>query len=184
MQNSSVDGQRTLTFSPGQGLGVLFGVVVVVGIFNAIYFGLGNNQIWTGLLFLLYWSAIDDFAYQRLLPCVCGGLLGLGLVWLLPLSEAWLGDKGMIIFLLALMAAIYCLIMKWLVWACNPVAMLFVTVGSLPAIQANLNMFDALIAFLISIVYFGTPVVCVHLLQRARRNNRGMDATQDNLSQN
>ncbi|QIB65512.1 hypothetical protein [Kineobactrum salinum] len=154
--------------SPLQALVVLIGVVVVLGVLIAFYSLLNIHAAWAGFLFLLYWSSVDDFAVDRLLRCVCGGLFGFFLLWTLAQSTSLFGDNGIYAFLALLMVVIYCLIMKWADWLINPVAMFYLTVGLVPAVQAELDLVDAVLAFLISAFYFGSPVVIVHLAKQHR----------------
>jgi hypothetical protein len=124
--------QNAVPMTPGKGLLVLLGVIVVIGSFIALGSALGVKQFWIAFLFLLYWTGVEHAAFDKLLACVAGAVVGLALAWSLSLFPAWFGEKyGMICFGLLILVTVYCQIMGWLPVVVNLATMLFLTVGTI-----------------------------------------------------
>ena len=140
--------------SPAKGLLVLIGVVVVVGGFIALCAALGIKEFWGGFLFLLYWSGIEHMKFERLPHCISGALLGLLLSYLLFALPIWLGEIGGVVFLGLILVVVYCQIMGWFSVAVNMTAMLFLTVGTIPAVQTGADFAGVLAALVLGILYF------------------------------
>ena len=147
--------QSAPAMSPAKGLLVLLGVVVVVGGFIGLNAALGIKEFWGGFLFLLYWTGVEHGKFEKLPGLIVGALFGLGLAYLLLALPLWLGDVGGLVFLGLILAVVYCQIMGWLSLAVNMVAMLFLTVGTIPAVQSSTDFAGVLVALLLGIVFFG-----------------------------
>lgn len=147
--------QSASAMTPAKGLLVLLGVVVVVGGFIGLNAALGIKEFWGGFLFLLYWTGIEHGKFEKLPGLIVGSLFGLGLAYLLLALPLWLGEPGGLVFLGLILVVVYCQIMGWLSLAVNMAAMLFLTVGTIPAVQGGADFAGALAALLLGIVYFG-----------------------------
>jgi hypothetical protein len=141
--------------TPAKGLLVLAGVVVVVGAFIGLNHVLGIKEFWAGFLFLLYWTGFEHMKFDKLPSCIVGALFGLLLAYLLFALPGWMGPTGGLVFLGLILVVIYCQIMGWLTLAINMCAMLFLTVGTIPVVQAGVNFANAFIALGLGIVFFG-----------------------------
>src|ERR1043166_2641642 len=84
------------TKSPLSTILLLFGVALVVGglltFYEALGFSIGLTAF--GSLFLLYWAGIQHQAWGEFLPTLVGGLVGIGLAWLLLTAPALWGTAG------------------------------------------------------------------------------------------
>jgi hypothetical protein len=134
--------------SPAAGLLTLGAVAVVIAIFIALNHALGVTDIWVGFLFLSYWGGVEQLKLERLPKCILGSLVGLLAAYgLQALPELMGPGVGFALALGAIVVLIYCLIMGWWPIAVNTCAMLFLTVATIPAIQAGpglLKLFPAL----------------------------------------
>lgn len=136
--------------SPLRGLGILLAVVIVIGVFIALAMTLGVHEMWAGFLFLLCWTLVEKGGLKGFQRALFGALVGAGLATLLKLLPLWIGLPGMLLFLGILLVVIYAQIMGLFTIAINSSAMVFLTAGSIPHIQTNLdtvtitNMFTGL----------------------------------------
>lgn len=166
--DNSVDNaaQPAAPMTPGKGLLLLGAVVLVVGGFIGINHALGIAEFWGGFLFLLYWS-LDHMKFEKLPTVITGALFGLLLGYLLQALPIHLGAAaGGLTFLAIILVVIYCQIMGWVPIAVNMAAMLFLTVGTIPAIQAHVNFANLLAAVVLGIAYFVGLLWIVGRLQK------------------
>lgn len=153
--------------TPGKGLLVLTGVVVLVGSFIALNHVFGIADFWVAFLFLLYWSSIEQMSFAKLPHCITGALVGLLFGYMLQTLPVVMGPIGGLVFLIAILVLVYCQLMGWFPVAVNMMTMLFLTVVTIPTIQENAN-FGVLVAALgLGIAYFvGLLAVSNFLRQR------------------
>jgi hypothetical protein len=155
------------------GLAVLAGVVVMLGLFVALSMSLGIGDIWVSFLFALYWSGIERANFAKLAECIVGAIVGLGLAWGLQVLPAAYGTLGTIIIAVMILAALYCLIVGWLPLVVNYCNMLFLTVGTVPAVQAHTVFSTLLWPLGLGILYFvGVMWLARMLAQRSAAKRR------------
>lgn len=153
--------------TPGKGLLVLLGVVVLIGAFIALNHALGIADFWVAFLFLLYWASIEHMSFAKLPSCITGALLGLLMGYLLQTLPVVMGPLGGVVFLVAILVLIYCQLMGWFPIAVNTMAMLFLTVVTIPTVQATANFLVLLAALGLGLAYFvGLLAVSNFLKQR------------------
>lgn len=145
-----------------QSIAVLIGALVVVGGLLGIYFFLKIHAVWVGLIFLTYWSGVQEFAIDKLFSLVFGGVTGLLLVQSLTTFNSLIGELGIYAFLTILVVVIYLLIIKKGEKLLNNFSVIILTVGLIPSVQEDFNLFDSLLSFLIAVTYFGGPVLIAH----------------------
>lgn len=148
------DAQPELPMTPLKGLLVLLGIIVVVAGFIGLNMALGVHEFWTGFLFLLYWAGIEHVAWDKLAACVVGAVVGLLMAWLLFALPGWFGEAGGLIFLGLILVLIYCQVMGWLPMAVNLTTMLFLTAGTIPAVQSGVNFAEAFTSLGLALLYF------------------------------
>ncbi len=156
--NQTAVGTRP-ALTPGQGLLVLLAIVALVAAFIWMTHALGITQVWAGFLFILYWAAIEHVQMERLVPSVAGALAGFAIAWSIQILPPLLGGAGWAIVLGTILVAVYCQIMGWLPVVVNIATMLFLTVGSIPAVQQHADLSNAFAALLSGIVYMAVLVV-------------------------
>lgn len=140
--------------TPGKGLLVLAGVVVVIGAFIALNHALGIADFWVAFLFLLYWSSFEKMSFAALPRCVVGALVGLLYGYMLQQLPVVMGPAGGAIFLVAILALIYFQLMGWFPVAVNMMTMLFLTVVTIPTLQGTANFGVLLSALALGLAYF------------------------------
>ncbi len=153
---------------PTKGLLVLGGLVVVIGAFLWITHLLGIREVWVAFLFLLYWAGLDHAQMANLPKAAIGAVLGLLFAYSLILLPSALGSAGLGAFLAIILVLVFCQIVGWLPIAVNMSTMLFLTVGTIPPIQAAFNFPGMLAALVAGVVYF---VGLVWLVTRLQRKN-------------
>jgi hypothetical protein len=140
--------------TPGKGLLVLLGVVVMIGAFIALNHALGIADFWVAFLFLLYWSSVEQMSFAKLPSCIVGALVGLLMGYLLQTLPVVMGPIGGLVFLVAILVLIYCQLMGWFPIAVNMMTMLFLTVVTIPTVQATANFLTLLAALGLGLAYF------------------------------
>ena len=141
--------------SPGVGLLVLVGLIVVIGAFLWLTHLMSITEVWVAFLFLLYWAGINHSSMAMLPACIFGAVFGLLLAYALQLLPQLMGNAGLLVFLGLILAIVFCQIVGWLTLMINMSTMLFLTVGTIPPIQAGFQLTGMLMALAAGIVYFG-----------------------------
>ena len=155
--HTGADARASLT--PGKGLLVLLAIVILVAAFIWMTHALGISQAWPGFLFILYWAGLEHVQMERLAPSVVGALAGFGIGWAMHVLPPLLGVAGWAIVLGTILVAIYCHVMGWLPVVVNMATMLFLTVGTVPAVQEHADLTDAFAALLCGMVFIVVLVV-------------------------
>src|ERR1700730_7815442 len=159
--------------SPAAGLLTLGAVAVVVAIFIALNYALGITDIWVGFLFLSYWGGVEQLKLERLPKCILGSLVGLLAAYgLQALPELMGPGVGFALALGAIVGLIYCLIMGWWPIAVNTCAMVFLTVATIPAIQAGPGLLRLFPALGTGIVYFAAAASIVQAVTKRSAGRR------------
>jgi hypothetical protein len=170
---SSLDNRAAARLTPAVGLLVLAAVVVAIGIFIALLFALGIADSWVAFLFLTYWGGIDQMKFEKLPSSIAGALMGLALAYGLQTLPSLMGLSGGVLIGGAILASVYCLIMGWWPIAMNYSTMLFLTVGTIPVVQAGTAFVNLLLAFGLGVVYFaGLGWLIQVLMQRSAAKQR------------
>lgn len=145
--------------TPAKGLLILLAVVVLVAAYLGIVHAAGNEAAYAGFAFLLYWAGIDHMNLQRFVPVLVGSLFGLGVAYALHAAPVAFGTAGMAAVLVLVLAMIYCQVMGWLPTLINMATMLFLTIGTIPALAAESKFDHMAIAVLLSAAFFGGLVL-------------------------
>ena len=140
---------------PLKALRILGAVIVVVAGFIALLNLLGNHEAWAGFLFLLHWTMADGAKPEALPRSIAGSLVGLGAASLLVVLPPLLGASGSLLALAVILALIYAQIRAQATVAVNMATMLFLTVGTIPHLQANAQLVQILLSLLLGVAYFG-----------------------------
>lgn len=146
--------------TPGKGLLVLLAIVVLVSLYVWLAHTVGVVQVWPGMLFVLFWAAIEHVQMDKLVPSAVGALCGLGLAYSMqPLPEMLGTAAGWSVFLALILVAVYCHVMKWLTTVVNLAFMLYLTVGTIPVVQEHVDRNHAFAGLLFGIVFMTVLVV-------------------------
>ena len=140
--------------TPVKGLLILGAVVVVMGLFFALGQALGIVQLWAAFMFLMFWGN-EKLKFEKLSACVLGALSGLVVAYIAHELPAALGTAAGLALLLGVIAVmVYCAIMGWLTVAINTTCWAYLTVGTIPAIQAQAEFPGLFAALALGVVYF------------------------------
>jgi len=154
---------------------VILGVVVLgVAIYIGLAVALGMTTFYGGFLFILYWMTFKHADLAEFWPALLGAATGLGIAWMLHNLPILMGPPGMGIALAVVLLAIYCLVVGWIPVIINASTMLFLTVGTIPALQTEVEFQG----FLMSLFY-GAALAggVLYLVARLRRPRAGTAAT-------
>lgn len=155
--------------SPGKGLLVLAGLVVLIAAYLWIVHLAGNTAGYAGFVFLLYWAGVEHMNLQRFFPVLIGSLFGLAVAFgMHALPEALGPTMGYSIMLTLLLGMIYCQVMGWATSVINLATMLFLTVGTIPAVHAASHYDHMAIAVLLAAAFFGGLVFLFSKLNRPK----------------
>jgi hypothetical protein len=159
--------------TPAVGLLTLGAVMAAIAIFIALNYALGITDNWVGFLFLTYWGSVEQLKLEHLPKCILGALVGLLAAYGLQALPHSMGSAGFALALGAILVLVYCLIMGWWPIAVNTCAMLFLTVATIPMLQAGpglLNLFPALGT---GVAYFAVLAWITHTLTKRSAGKRG-----------
>jgi hypothetical protein len=170
--SSATEGGAPAVFKPTPAVGLLIlgAVVVAIGIFVALAAALGIADIWVAFLFLLYWASTEKMQFAKLPGSIFGALLGLAIAFALHTLPASMGPAGWALVAVAILASIYFLVMGWWPAVVNNATMLFLTVGTIPLVQAGTSFLNLLPALGLGIAYFAGLAWLIQVFtQRAAR---------------
>jgi hypothetical protein len=140
--------------TPVKGLLILGAVVVVMGLFFTLGQVLGVTQLWAAFMFLMFWGN-EKLQFEKLSACVLGALTGLVVAYIAHELPPALGPAAGVALLLGVIAVmVYCAIMGWLTVAINTTCWAYLTVGTIPAIQAQAEFPGLFAALALGVVYF------------------------------
>jgi hypothetical protein len=144
---------------PLAGLGVAgviaVGIVLWAGICSVL---LSHTSMFAGFMVLWYWAKVEHLAMARLPATVLGGLIGIGLSWVMLLCAQAYGGPGFAFGLLLLFLAIYLDVIQVMPLFFNASTMLFSIVSAAPLIQLKINWVEFCLAAAGGGVFFGAFV--------------------------
>jgi hypothetical protein len=158
--------QGTAGLTAAAGLVKLGAVAAAIAIFFALHYAIGSAAGWVGFLFLFNWGGMEQMKFEKLPNCIVGALVGLLTAYGQQALPHLLGPLGFALIIGVIGALVYCLLMGWWRIAVNNSAMLFLTVGTIPAIQAGTSILNLLPALAIGVVYFAALAWVVRALTR------------------
>jgi hypothetical protein len=139
--------------------GVVFaGIALWAGICGAL---LSHTSMFAGFMVLWHWAKVEHLAMARLPGTVLGGLVGIGLSWVMLLCAQAYGGPGFAFGLLLLFLAIYLDVIAVMPLFFNSSAMLFSLITAAPLIQLKVNWVEMCFATAGGGVFFGTFVAGV-----------------------
>lgn len=141
--------------SPLMGLLVVLAIAAVVVIFLLLSNALGIAEFWAGFLFLFFWAGIEQMRFERLNPSVVGATVGLLAAFALNQLPQLLGTGGMALALAGIVLLVYCQVMGWLTLAVNNATMLFLTVATVPHLQAHGHFSQMFAGLFVGVIFFG-----------------------------
>ncbi len=141
---------------PLAGLGILAVVVVAVVAWLAIGTTLFSDlTLFGGFLLLWYWASLEQLEIKRMPASIAGALVGIALSWQVIYLSGIMGNNGLILGLLIMLAAIYLQVINALPFLFNPAAMLFLTVAAAPLIQLKVDFAELALSTIVGGVFFG-----------------------------
>jgi len=140
--------------TPGKALLTLAGVIVVVAGYISLTSALGTPDFWAGFLFILYWGGIQHTDIEQLPASILGALSGVFLLYMSHALPDWFGNAGLYAFFGLMLAVIYCQIAGLFTLFINLMAMLYLTVGTIPAIQEHGSVGDIALALVLGMAFF------------------------------
>lgn len=151
------------SMTPVQGLAMLGAVVVALAIFITALTFLGLHDLWAAFLFLIGWASFEHMAPEKFLSNAAGSAFGLLLAWSMKLFPLWFGEVGLMVFMSVLLIVVYMQIMQWGKTLVNATAMLYLTVGVIPIVNAEMQFPSAFLVLALSIAYFGGLIAMMRL---------------------
>lgn len=149
----------TAPMTPAKGLLMLGNIIIFVAAFVALNFWIGIKDFWAGFLFVLYWSSVEHLKVERLPHCIVGAATGLLVSFALQVLPQMYGPAAALIPVAAIFFMVYCQVMGWLPVVVNTATMLFLTVATMPALQAHGSFASIYAGLGMGIAFFVTLVV-------------------------
>jgi hypothetical protein len=159
--------------TPAVGLLTLGAVMAAIAIFIALNYALGITDNWVGFLFLTYWGSVEQLKLEHLPKCILGALVGLLAAYGLQALPHLLGPAGFALALGVILVLVYCLIMGWWPIAINTCAMLFLTVVTIPVLQAGSGLLKLFPALGTGIAYFAVLAWIMNTLMKRSAAKQG-----------
>lgn len=138
------------------GLGIV--AVVVVAIVGWVVIGTAlftDLTLFGGFLLLWHWANLEQLEIRRMPATILGALVGIGLAWQVVYLTSTMGNTGLILGLLIMIAGIYLQVINVLPLLFNPAAMLFLTVAAAPLIQLKVDFAELAMATVVGGLFFG-----------------------------
>ncbi|MHA6848750.1 hypothetical protein [Ralstonia syzygii] len=164
--SSNVVGNNDQRPSPAKGFMILCSVVLVVGLLLALANVLGIADTWAAFLFALYWGAIERSNFRKLLHCAVGAAVGLTAAYFLHLLPLMYGSTAYVPCMIGVLVLVYCQTMGWFAIGINMVTMLFLLVGTIPAIQGSAQYPKLVASLALGVVYFSVVVWLANQVSR------------------
>lgn len=153
------DQNGAATMPPGKALLALIVVVVWIAAFVGIHTLLGISAYFAGFVVTLYFSLIKGNAPSELPPAVAGALGGILVAALMHILPAQYGVAGGIVVGVLILGAIFALLAGFFPVLINPAFMLFLTIGTIPAVQAEGQFIGMACSVLIGGAFAGAGVL-------------------------
>jgi hypothetical protein len=150
--------QATSRMSPVKGLLLLAAVVVFVAIYLTLNHAMGLTESWAGFLFLVCW-AVSHMALSKLTECAVGAFVGVLAAYALQRLPPVLGVVASVPILCLILAMVYCQIMGWLTVMVNLTTMTFLTIASMPLVQAHVSFPNLFATLAFGVAYFAGLVL-------------------------
>lgn len=141
--------------SPLKGALVVVAIAVAVVLYLMLAHVLGIPQFWAGFLWLFYWAGIEQMNFSVFPDSVRGAFTGLAVALCLHVFPQQIEHFGLAIALLLVVVLVYCSVMGWAKPFVNNATMLFLTVGTIPTIQAHGDFAQIFSALMLGVVFFG-----------------------------
>jgi|GEM_PF-658312 len=163
MTNRPIATTTASSMTPVQGLMMLGAVVVALAIFITAITFLGLHDMWAAFLFLIGWASFEHMAPEKFLSSAAGSAFGLLLAWSMKLFPIWFGETGLIVLLGVVLVVVYMQIMQWGKTLVNATAMLYLTVGVIPLVNAEMQFPSPFLVLALSVAYFGGLIAMMRL---------------------
>lgn len=144
--------------APGALVGLGIVAVVVVAIVAWVVIGTAlftDLTLFGGFLLLWHWANLEQLEIRRMPATILGALVGIGLAWQVVYLTSTMGNTGLILGLLIMIAGIYLQVINVLPLLFNPAAMLFLTVAAAPLIQLKVDFAELAMATVVGGLFFG-----------------------------
>lgn len=161
-QANTVD-HAPAALSPAKGLLLLGIVIVAVAAFIGISAALGLPSVYGGFLFVFYFTGLCHAAPDKFAPAVAGAFCGLAMAYLLTQLPVTMGTAGTAIAVGVVLAAIYALTMGWAPLLVNHAAMLFLTIGTIPALHQTATIAEMGLSALLAVALIGAALLVIRL---------------------
>jgi hypothetical protein len=147
------------------GLGVA--AVLVVAIVGWVALGgafLSETSLFGGFLVLWYWAKVEHLAPQRLSASIIGGLVGIGVAWVMFFGATNYGALGFAVGLTLLVVSIYLDIIQVFPLFVNASTMLFSIIAAAPLVQLKINWVELCLATAGGGIFFAACVAAANWL--------------------
>ena len=139
----------------GPALGITAAVIIALIGFIALGAWIDVAPLYAGFLFVWLWSTLDTMDFKALAPSLVGALAGTGMSYLLQLGTHTANVQFIVLALLLMIIALFCVIAKRLPTLCNASTMLFITVLNAPPVQQHEDFRAITAAIVLSVLWFG-----------------------------
>jgi hypothetical protein len=150
--------QSAVQMTPVTGLLVLAAVVVFVATYLLLNHAMGLTESWAGFLFLVCW-AVSQLDLSKLAECAIGAFVGVLVAYAMQRLPPVLGLVAYVPILGVISVMVYCQIMGWLTMMVNLTTMTFLTIASMPLVQAHVSFPNLFATLAFGVAYFAGLVL-------------------------
>jgi hypothetical protein len=143
--------------TPVQGLLLLAAVVVFVAVYLWANHAMGLTEGWAGFLFLVCW-AVSHLDLSKLVECAVGAFVGVLVAYAMQRLLPAMGTAALVPILGVILVMVYCQIMGWFTLAVNLTTMTFLTIASMPLVQAQVSFPNLFATLAFGVAYFAAVV--------------------------
>ncbi|MGB9331461.1 MAG: hypothetical protein WCB10_11900 [Steroidobacteraceae bacterium] len=144
---------RHAGITPVKGLLVLAAIVVVVAMYLTLNYAMGLTESWAGFIFLVCW-AVSQMDLSELASCAVGAFAGVLVGYAIQTLPPVLGPAALAPILCLILAMVYCQIMGRLKLIVNLTTMTFLTIASMPLVQAHVSFPNVFATLAFGVIYF------------------------------
>jgi hypothetical protein len=127
-------------------------IPIVVG-YALLGSAIGVQALFMGFLFSTYWGAVKMLDLTEYWPTAFGGLIGIGIAYLLYVLPTMIGTPGLLLAIAATIVPLYCMIRQQAALFLNPAFIVFLTVATIPALAAQHDYRGMVIGLLFGAAY-------------------------------
>lgn len=113
------------------------------------------HPAYAGFIFALLWGGFHHAEVKAIPQLLCASLFGIALAYLFQVAPNFSPHYGPVCAEVVVLICVYCLLAGWVKFIIDNTTMMFLIIGTIPAIQAKEDFKQMALATIVSALYFG-----------------------------